>query len=750
MTTTTQFRYIGRPAKRVDGLDKVTGGARYTADVSFPGMLWAKILRSPHPHARIRSIDAAAARRMAGVQAVFTAGDVPGVLVGRNVKDLPLLARDRVRFFGERVAMVVADTADIAEEALGLIDLDYEPLPAVDNPLEAKRAGAPDLHPDFESYEVPPGLWKDPRPGDASPNVYGRKIWAKGNIEEGFAQADVILEHTYHTPVEHQGYLEPHATVAKVAEDGSFDVWAHNKQPHNLRKWTAEALGVAPEQVRINVTYIGGDFGGKSTVMDVPLVCLAAKVTGRPVKLVLTYTEELMAADPRHESYIWLKAGVKKDGTIVAWQADATFNSGAYAAFKPGGFLGAAHQLGGTYNLPNTLLQADNVYTNTVPCGPCRAPGSPQANFAVESHMDAIAEKLGMDPLEIRLKNVLRDGDANATGHRWLGIRAEETLRRAAEMIGWGGPKGPGVGRGIVLFEHGTGGGNSNARVVLEEDGKVRVESQIYDMGAGTLTVQQLIVAEELGLSPERVSAVSVNTDHFVPDSGMGASRTTNVAGHAALLAVRQLKDALAASAAALLEAPAEDLVIDGGAVHVVGSPERRVTLAEVAQRRAGQGGVLEGSARYEATAEEYTSFCTQAMEVVVDSETGQVDIVKMVSVVDAGVIINPVGFLGQVEGGVINGLGFGVMSELVMDGGRVTTLHLGDYKLPNIQDIPPHEVDYIEEPSGHTPYGGKGVGETTNPAVPGLFANAVADATGFRCFSLPVSAEKIQQGLRG
>ncbi|PZC45433.1 MAG: carbon-monoxide dehydrogenase large subunit [Chloroflexi bacterium] len=750
MTTATQFRYIGKPTKRVDGVDKVTGAARYTADVLLEGMLWAKILRSPHAHARIRSIDAAKARQVPGVHAVLTAKDVPDVLVGRNVKDLPLLARDRVRFFGERVAVVVADSTDIAEEAMSLIEVDYEPMPAVFEPLEAKLAGAPVIHPDFQSYEVPPNLWKDPRPDDVSPNVYGRKNWAKGDIEKGFAEADLIVEHTYHTPVEHQGYIEPHAVVVRIGEDGRADIWAHSKQPHNLRKWTAEAVGVEASDILVNVTYIGGDFGGKSTIMDAPLAYLAAKATGHPVKLVLTYAEELMAADPRHESYIWIKAGVKKDGTIVAWQADSTFNGGAYAACKPGGFLAPAHQLGGTYNLPNTLMQTDNVYTNTVPCGPCRAPGSPQANFAVESHIDAIAEILGMDPLELRLKNVLRDGDTNATGHQWLGIRAEETLRRAAEMIGWGNPKEPDVGRSIVLFEHGTGGGNSNARVVVEADGTVRVESQVYDMGAGTLTVQQLIVAEELGLDPKYVKAVAVDTDNFVPDSGMGASRTTNVAGHAAMLAVRQLKDLLLESASALLEAPAEDIVLEEGVLHVVGSLDRRVTLAEIAKRQADIGESMEASARYEATAEEYTSFCTQAAEVKVDRETGQIEILKTVSVVDAGVIINPVGFWGQVEGGMINGLGFGVMSELVMDEGQVTTLHLGDYKLPNIMDIPPHDVDYIVEPSGHTPYGGKGVGETTTPAVPGLIANAVADAVGFRCFSLPVSAEKILRGLQG
>ena len=750
---TTGFKVVGKPIGRVEGWDKVTGAGRYPADVNLPGMLWAKLLRSPIPHGRLLGIDTSRARELPGVHAVLTAADLPDVLIGRMLRDIPLLARDRVRFIGDKVAVVAAESPDVAEEALELIDVEYEELPAVFDPVEASRSDAPVIHEKFDDYgRGAVNLWSPdfPRTDDSSSNLFSRVTWSKGNIEEGFAQSDLVFEHTFTMPLVHQAYLEPHACVVLVEADGHVQVWAHNKQPHTLRRYIASAVGLQPEQVTVNVAYIGGDFGGKSSAMDVPLTYFVARATGRPVKMVMTYTEELMASNPRHSATATIRTGVKSDGTIMARKARLTFNGGAYAAYKTLGYVAGANQLGGCYNIPNALIETDCAYTNTVPRGHARAPGSPQSSFAVESHTEIIARELGMDPLEFRLKNVLHEGDPNPTGKVWKEVQAEEVLRRAAEAIGWGTPKpGPNVGRGLSLFDHTTGVGNSNAKVVMEADGTATVYSPTFDHGTGIHTVQRQIVAEELTLAPEQVRVVTVDTDAHPPDGGVGNSRTTHTAGQAAYLAAQEVRASIISLAAGLLECPQEQVRIQDGRAVVAGADHRSVTLAEIVQRR-GHDEPVSGFATYESNAQDYTSFCAQGAEVEVDPETGQVHIRKFVSVVDTGTVINPLSHRGQVHGGFVTGLGYALTEEMPVEEGKVTTLHLGDYKLPTMQDIPDeHTVIYIEAPSGHTPYRGKAVGETTNSPVTAAVANAVADAVGVRVTDLPITAEKVLRGLR-
>src|SRR5262245_17781182 len=461
-------RIVGQPIARIDGIDKVSGAARYSADVALPGLCWGKALRSPLPHARIVRIDTSKATALPGVLAVLTARDLPDVLVGRRMFDMPMLARDRVRFIGEKVAVVAALDPDVAEEALGLIDVEYEDLPAVFDPRRAIEAGAPLVHDDPAAYEGAP----TERP---HPNVQSVLRFKLGDVEAGFRDAHRIFEHTFTTQLAHQGYLEPHAGVIALDADGRVQVWASNKMPFRLKELLSLALQLPPERIRVNLTPIGGDFGGKGSVMDLPLAYHLARATGRPVKMVMRYTEELMAGNPRHPSVVTMRTGVTRDGRIVARSARALFNSGAYAAFKPAPSvnLGGTGMAAGVYRIPNLLIEGLCVYTNNIPCGHARSPGEPQTVFAGESHMDMIAREIGLDPAEFRRRNLLKDGDHLANGHHLEHVKAGETLEAALKAAEWSEPKAPWIGRGVAMTHRHIGVGFTNARVRLEAKGHV-------------------------------------------------------------------------------------------------------------------------------------------------------------------------------------------------------------------------------------------------------------------------------------
>ena len=431
----TPYSIIGKPVTRGEGPDKVSGKAVYPADIVLPGMLWGKVLRSPFPHARIVDIDTSRASCVPGVHAVLTGLDLPMRRVGRLLRDIPILARDRVLFVGEKVAAVAAEDPGVAEEALLLIDVKYEELPAVFDPLEAMSGPAPVLHEDMKSYE---GL---PQPVSAIPNVFSHNSWTKGDIDRGFRESDQVFEHSFTTQLMHQAYIEPHACVVKIDDGGRVDVWVNNKAPFALREQLAAAWGLSEDRIRLNPCSIGGDFGGKGSFMDVPLCYYLALHSIRPVKMVMDYLDELMAGNPRHPAVISLKTGVKNDGRLWARQARVVFNSGAYGAFKPRVFLRGADHSGGAYRIPNVHIDSYMVYTNNVPCGHMRAPGKPQVVFAVESHMDMIAREMGLDPYEFRLRNVLQEGDASPVGEKWRNIRAGDTLRKAAGAARWDSPK---------------------------------------------------------------------------------------------------------------------------------------------------------------------------------------------------------------------------------------------------------------------------------------------------------------------
>ena len=729
------------PTTRVEGQEKVTGALRYTADVVLPGTLWGRALRSPLPHARILHIDTSRARQVPGIHAVLTGADVRGIRYGRRLCDVPVLAEERVRFIGERVAAVAAEDRDAAEEALALIEVEYAELPAVFEPLAALTEDAPILHPEVNSYR---GL---PRPLEKPSNAFVRDTWSKGNIDEGFAQADHVIENTFTVPRQHQAYLETHSCLVWLDEQGRVQVWASCKVPYQVKEQLSVALGLPKERIRLHPVAIGGDYGGKGSPMDIPLAYFLAVHTGRPVKIVMDYVEEFTAGNPRHAAIIQLKTGVRRDGTLVAHQAKVFFDSGAYGGFKPVPTvnLGGAAKAGGPYKIPHVHIESMQVYTNTIPGGFMRAPGEPQAVFAIESHIDCIARQLGRDPVDFRLQNLLEDGDETPIGSRYQGIRAKQTLEAAVAAAGYRTPKAPHIGRGVAMGERPPAGGESHAAVTLSPDGSVLVHTSIFEPGTGTYTILRQIVAEELQLPLQSIQVQVWDTDGVPFDTGVGGSRVTRIAGQAACLAARQVAREVRMVAAELLAWPEESLTLRGAEVirQDTGASHPWAALLQ----RWGQPVVGRGTVQ-DMSPSPVTSFTAQVAEVAVDPETGAIKLLRFTTAHDVGTVINPLDHQGQIDGAVMQGIGYALSEELAVDEGRVTSVSFGEYKIPNIQDIPALHTVVLESESGPGPYNARGIGENPSGAVAPAIANAVADAVGVRIMDLPITAEKVYRAL--
>ena len=740
---------VGKSIIRREGPDKVSGKALFTADVALPGMLWGKVLRSPFTSAKILNIDTSLAQSAPGVHAVVTAKDLPDSRVGRLLRDMPVLARDRVRFVGEKVVAVAAETLEEAEEALLLIDVEYEETAPVFDPFKAMESSAPTLHPELTSYE---GL---PQPPSNVNNVLAHNIWGKGDIDQGFLESDLIFEHTFTLQLAHQAYIEPHACVVEVDGDDRIQIWVNNKDPFPLRGQLAAVWGLPETRIKLNPTNIGGDFGGKGSFMDVPLCYYLALKSGRPVKMVMDYIQELMAGNPRHPATVTMKSGVKKDGLLWARQATIVLNSGAYGAFKPTVYLRGADHSGGAYRIPHVKLESFMVYTNNVPGGHMRAPAKPQVVFAVESHMDMIAREMGLDPYQFRLMNALQDGDETPTGGVWREIRAEETLRQAAGKAGWDQPKagrqsGLKVGRGMSISDLAPGTGKSAATVAMDEHGKASLLTTLWDTGTGAHTILRQIVAEELTISVEDVDLVIQDTDAVPFSSGSGGSRVTHTAGNAVLGAVRELRAKLTAVVAEGHDCPEERISLEAGNFILGGDASRAVPIQEVAAQAVSNAqGPVTGEMTYTSSPSEYTSFCAQVAEVEVDPETGQVTVQRIVTAHDVGTVINPMLHQGQIDGGIIQGLGYALMEEMTSEDGRISSLSLGDYKIPTMPDIPRLDTVLLESGPGPAPFDSRGIGESSNVPVAGAIANAVYDAVGVRILDLPITAETVLRGLR-
>ncbi len=740
---------IGQRAPRVEGVEKVTGATPYSANVLLPGTVWGKALRSPHAYARIKRIDASKARAVPGVLAVITAKDIDNVLTGRALYDHRILAEDMVRFVGEKVAAVAAEEKDVAEAALDLIEVEYVVLEPLLDPLQAMSDSAPLLHPDYHSYKGRPQVPEHLK------NVQSYGCIERGDLAAGFAEADEIVEGTYITPMTHQAYIETHAAVVSIDGDGRVHIWAPQKNPFRLRTMMAEALGLPEEQVVYEFTRMGGDYGNKGALMDAPLCYYLAKACGRPVRMVMTMTEEFLALSPRHPGYMQLRTGVKRDGVITAHEARLVFDGGAYAAYKPvpAVDIGGWRKAGGCYRIPNSRIESILVYTNHQPGGFMRAPADSQVIFALESHVDEIAHHLGMDPLAFRHHNLLRQGDANAIGEVWRDIRAREVLDAAVVGSNYGKPRPrPNVGRGVAITHRHIGGGDGEAILRFLANGSITLMTGTPDAGMGAHTMQQQVAAAILTVPLEQITVEFGNSDVIPLDPGIGAGRTTHVSGRAVQATAEKAVEELRGWAAELRGWPENEIVLEDGMFNLRDAGDQPVSIDQAAAeaiRRKGEPLEIRGS--YSGGWAEESCFNAQVAEVEVDPETGQVTLLHLSAACDPGTIINPVTAEGQMEGAIIQGLGLAFTEEMLLDDtdGRVVNPNFSEYKIPTLPDIPPLRVQYLEDAPGPLPFGGRALAEhghiPTGPAI----ANAIRDAVGVRITSMPFSAEKVFQALK-
>jgi carbon-monoxide dehydrogenase large subunit len=742
------YSSVGKSAPRIEGAQKVSGQTLYTADHLLAGTLWGKVLRSPYAHARITRVDTERAKAHRGVLAVLTAADIPDVLTGRRLRDMPMLARDRVRFIGEKVTVVAAEDRNVAEEAAQLIEVEYEELTAVFDPLAAIGEGAPELHERLSDYQ---GL---PKIGKPLKNTYSHEEWLLGDVERGFRESDHIFEDRFATQHVHQAYLEPHSSVLSIdRETGTIHVWVSNKVPYNTKQSLSDAIGVPAEKIVIHVSAIGGDFGGKGALMDLPLCYFLSQRLGRPVRMIMTYTEELSAANPRHAAEIVVKTGLKKDGRIMARQIKVYWNGGAYGAMKPIPTvnLPGAVKAAGSYYIPNVRVDSYAIYTNSVPCGHFRSPGLVQLAFAGESQIDMIAEALKMDPLDLRLRNALKDGDPTVDQKGMVEVKCKEVLETAAAVTKWKTFKKPAqVGRGMALSYRHVGLGDANARMSVKPDGRISILTTYADTGTGAHTILCQMVAEVMDVPFSQVGLEVGTTDAFRSESGTGASRVTFVLGQAVLKAAAKLKSLLCDRAAEMLGVSSDKVMLKNGRLRVDRDGARSLSLAQLAKAAADKNLLLEVESYH---AENETPpegvFAACVAEVYVDLATGQVQLRKLDTVHDVATILNPVGHQGQIDGGIMQGVGYSLMEELVMDEGRVTTANLGEYKIPNIQDIVPLKTTLVHSHEGASPFQSKEIGESAISQVAPAIANAVYDAVGVRIKDLPITAEKVFRALQ-
>lgn len=744
---------IGNRIARVDGIAKVTGTARYAADYQLPGLLYGKIKRSPYAHARVLSIDASQALALAGVKAVLTPDDVPqvrhaGAPVPRTrslVADQAILT-DVARFVGDGVAAVAAVSEEIAEEALDLIQVDYEVLPAVFDVDEAMRPGAPLIHGTEGNAVMPP------------------IVVERGDVEKGFAEADYVVEGVYTTGRPVPCYMEPNACVCQFDADGRLTIWSSTQCAFMVRGILSEVLGIPLHKIRVIVEHMGGGFGGKQDLYQHEFVCaLLARKTGRPVKMEYTRQEVFLAGKSRHPVKVYLKQGVKKDGTVTARQALYVSNTGAYASHGPGITAVGTIDLTSLYRCnENWKLEGRSVYTNAPIAGAFRGYGAVQSIFALDVQMDELAELVGMDPVEFRIKNAVGEGDPSPSGHRLHADVLAACLRRGAEEIGWAERWQPPsakhgrirYGLGVGTEMHSSGAypdikEQSNAVLKMNEDGTITLLTGVADLGTGALTTMAQIAAEELGVPLGHIQVVSGDTDAVPFDIGAYASRTTYVGGSAVRKAAADLKAKLLALAAEKLAMPADQLRIADGRVFVGNKPV--VSLRDLVKGEGNTPGrSLIGQGSHEARVA--YSFAAHFAEVAVDTETGQIEVKRVVAVHEVGKAINPIGVEGQIEGGIQQGIGHSLTENYIIDPQTGRPLNPGfvDYKMPLAPDMPEIKTIILElDPDPTAPFGAKGVGEDPILAIGPAIANAVYNAIGVRFRELPITAEKVLQALR-
>lgn len=762
-----EFAVLGKPVPRVDGKDKTKGRAVYTTDIAPQGMLSGKILRSPHAHAKILGIDTSRAEKLPGVKAVITGRDIPDVKYGYmmlfrpDTADRYFLARDRVRFVGDEVAAVAAVSEEIAEEALSLIKVEYEELPAVFTMEEATAEGAPLL---FDSC-----------PG----NINTRALMDFGDVEKGFAEAYYIREDSFTTQLQQHCFLEPHVSVGDFDSSGRLTLWTSTQSPFLIKLMLARLLGIPDANVRIIKPCVGGGFGGKGGLYPLDLSCaLLSKATGKPVRICYTREEEFAASCRRHPVELTMKIGVKKDGTIIGRQGEVMLDGGAYNSIGPIVTFLSVLWLSHVYRQPNIKFEACRVYTNNSPNTPMRGFTSPQSYLASEVQMDMVAEAIGMDPLELRMKNGLRTGDSTVNGFYISSGGLRECLQNVAEASGWKDKyrqlpplKGIGMsstglfcGNQIPLLGPHTA--SSTIFIKANVDGTVVIVSGCSDIGQGADTVLCQIAAEELGIRVEDTRISGVDTETSPPDLISTSARCTFQAGNAALRAAGDLKQKLFQAVARKLEANAEDLEARENRIFVKGSPERGVPFAHAVAfcQMAHEGRTIMGEGSWSPDPKQqaelnletgYGSFSPAytfgavVAEVEVDKETGRVKVTELRHSHDCGRVVNLLGVEGQAGGAASMGLGLSLLEDIVVEGGKTLNPGFLDYRLHTAMEMPEATCSFVESNDPGGPFGAKeGAEGLVGPVAPAIL-NAIYDATGIRFRKLPVTPEMMLQELR-
>ena len=745
----TDFNVLGKNHVRVDAFDKVTGHATYAGDVYLPEMLMCRVLTSPRSHARIISIDTSSAESLPGVRGVITGKDFPDVFFGSGaLRDRRVMARDEVFYIGEPVAAVAADDEITAVEALSLIEVEYEDLGSIVDPVASLTKETTTVHPDMEAFEG-----------------YGFALGGnnctmldadRGEVDAAFAAADHVIEETYHTQPINQGFLEPMACVANVEANGRLTVWASTQGPYQVRQQLSSVLDMPIGNIKIIAMELGGGFGAKLRLALEAFPALLAMKTNRPVKLVNTREETFTLNGPRLETNIYLKTAVNNDGKITAREARSIFDVGAYLGAGPNS--GVGHGLG-AYDIPNFRLRSYGVYTNKVYVGSYRASGVADMTFAVESHMDVIAHRLGLDPLEFRRRNALKEGDISVSGARIPRHGLAEVMDALQEKLAQPGNgadlKGDDErierGVGIAVGEWRSGSGPSTASISVNEDGTVGLLTGSVDISGSDTSLAQ-IAAEVLGLELEQVIVAKRDTD-LAPFTGpSGGSRIVYSQGKAVQMAAEDTRDKLLALAADRLGVQADALDCEGGAVFVMDNPPQSIGLGQLARMSlSSRGGPIVGTASLSSMPYNPV-FNAQGAEVLVDRGTGQVRVTRFVQAQDVGLAVNPMGVEGQLEGGAVQGIGRALSEEIQIDPetGQVRNPSLATYLMPLAIDMPDIENVLVEVPSEDGPFGLRAVAEPPGFGPPAAIANAIYNAVGVRIRTLPLSPERVLAAMQG
>jgi CO/xanthine dehydrogenase Mo-binding subunit len=746
----SEFKWVGTRPPRPDGVDKVTGRARFGADLAMQGQLVGKVLRSPHPHARIRGIDVSAAAKLPGVKAIVTGQDfkdqpsefIPAGEMMINYKDVvrSVMAREKALYEGHPIAAVAATSSAVAKQALKLIKVDYEVLPHVIDVVEAMQPGAPLLDETMFTVGV--------QPAPTSPsNVAKRVEFGHGDIEAGFAQADVIVERSFTTKPVHQGYIEPHACIASVSEDGQADLWVSTQGHWIVRAHCARLLGWDVGKVRVTAAEIGGGFGGKTVVYLEPVAMALSKKARRPVKMVMTREEVFRASGPTSGAHVRIKIGAKKDGRIVAAEGELKYQAGAFAGspVQPGAMCAFA-----PYDLANVKVVGYDVVTNRPKVAAYRAPGGPISEYAVESVVDEIARKIGMDPIELRLKNAAKEGTKAAYGPKFGPVGLVETLEAAKGHAHWRTPLKKNQGRGIASGFWFNIGGETAVSMSLNEDGTLSLTAGTPDIG-GLRASLCMMAAEELGVDLDKIRVQIGDTGQLGYNFLTGGSRATFSSGMATVEAAREVMKEACKRAAQLWELPEDAVEYTGGAVRPAGPNAGKhspMTLKDIAGIAGKTGGPIVGYARINAHGAA-PSFATHVADVEVDPETGKVTVVRYTAIQDAGRAIHPSYVEGQYQGGVAQGIGWALNEEYIYGAdGKLQNAGFLDYRVPVASDLPMIEAVVVEVPNPQHPFGVKGVGEVNIVPPMAAIANAIKDAIGRRLYELPMSPPKIVEAI--